>query len=182
MSETTMKWYVLRAVSGKESKVKEYADAEIRTTDLGQYVAQILIPIEKVYQIRNGKKTTKERNYLPGYVLVEANMTNETMGRLRNIPNVLGFLGETPGGKPMPLRQAEVNRFLGAADEMQEQGEDLAIPYSVGESVKVNVGPFAGFSGDIEEVLNDKKKLKVNVKIFGRKTPVELGFMQVEKE
>ena len=86
MSETTKKWYVLRAVSGKENKVKEYADAEIRTSDLGQYVSQVLIPMEKVYQIRNGKKTIKERSYLPGYVLVEANMTNETMGRLRNIP------------------------------------------------------------------------------------------------
>ena len=182
MSETTMKWYVLRAISGKENKVKEYADAEIRTSDLGQYVAQVLIPLEKVYQIRNGKKTIKERNYLPGYVLVEANMTNETMGRLRNIPNVLGFLGAAPGRKPMPLRPSEVTRILGSVDELQEMGEEIAIPYSVGENVKVITGPFSGFSGVIEEVNNEKKKLKVMVKIFGRKTPLGLGFMQVEKE
>ena len=182
MSETTKKWYVLRAVSGKENKVKEYADAEIRTSDLGQYVSQVLIPMEKVYQIRNGKKTIKERSYLPGYVLVEANMTNETMGRLRNIHNVLGFLGEAPGGRPMPLRASEVTRILGSVDEMQEIGEEIAIPYSVSENVKVIAGPFSGFSGVIEEVNNEKKKLKVMVKIFGRKTPLELGFMQVEKE
>ncbi|MGN0186585.1 MAG: transcription termination/antitermination protein NusG [Paludibacteraceae bacterium] len=181
MSEN-FKWYVLKAISGKENKVKEYAEAELRVSDLGQTVAQVLIPMEKVYQVRNGKRVIKERSYLPGYVLVEANMTRETMGRLRNIPNVLGFLGETPGGAPIPLRPSEVTRILGTIDDQQNGDEVIAVPFSVGESVKVIAGPFGGFSGVIEDVNNERKKLKVMVKIFGRKTPLELGFMQVEKE
>ena len=174
MSEIEKKWYVLRAVSGKESKVKEYLDADIKNSDLSEYVSQVLIPTEKVYQVRNGKKIVKERSYLPGYVLVEA------AHHLRNTPNVIGFLGGSEN--PVPLRQSEVNRILGTVDELQEGGEELNVPYTVGETVKVTVGPFSGFSGLIEEVNTEKRKLKVMVKIFGRKTPLELGFMDVEKE
>lgn len=181
MSETGMKWYVLRAISGKENKVKEYLDAEIKNTDLGQYVSQVLIPTEKVYSIRNGKKITKERSYLPGYVLIEACLVGEVPHRLKNIPNVIGFLGGT-SNQPTPLRQSEVNRILGSVDELQETGEEINVPYYEGETVKVIFGPFSGFSGIIEEVNTEKKKLKVMVKIFGRKTPLELGFTQVEKE
>lgn len=180
MSEVEKKWYVLRAISGKEAKVQEYLEAGMKNGDLGEYVSQVLIPTEKVYQVRNGKKIVKERSYLPGYVLVEAALVGEVAHRLRNIPNVLGFLGGQD--KPVPLRQAEVNRILGTVDELQEAGEEPDIPYVVGETVKVNDGPFTGFSGIIEEVNTEKKKLKVMVKIFGRKTPLELGFMQVEKE
>ncbi len=180
MSGVEKKWYVLRAVSGKEAKVKEYLDADIKNSDLGDYVSQVLIPTEKVYQVRNGKKIVKERSYLPGYVLVEAALVGEVPHRLRNTPNVIGFLGGMD--KPVPLRQSEVNRILGTVDELQDSGEDLNIPFVVGEAVKVNYGPFSGFSGVIEEVNAEKKKLKVMVKIFGRKTPLELGFMQVEKE
>ncbi len=183
MSESGKKWYVLRAISGKEAKVKEYIDAEIKNSDLGQTVAQVLIPTEKVYSIRNGKKITKERSYLPGYVLIEAELVGETPHRLKNIPNVIGFLGANANSKkPIPLRQSEVNRILGSVDELQESGEELNVPYTEGEMVKVIVGPFAGFSGVIEEVNNEKKKLKIMVKIFERKTPLELGFTQVEKE
>ncbi|MCY6292698.1 transcription termination/antitermination protein NusG [Bacteroides fragilis] len=173
-------WYVLRAISGKEAKVKEYLEADIKNSDLGEYVSQVLIPTEKVYQVRNGKKIVKERSYLPGYVLVEAALVGEVSHHLRNTPNVIGFLGGSD--KPVPLRQSEVNRILGTVDELQETGEDLNVPYIVGETVKVTFGPFSGFSGIIEEVNSEKKKLKVMVKIFGRKTPLELGFMQVEKE
>ena len=180
MAEIEKKWYVLRAISGKEAKVKEYLEADIKNSDLGDYVSQVLIPTEKVYQVRNGKKIVKERSYLPGYVLVEAALVGEVAHHLRNTPNVIGFLGGSE--KPVPLRQSEVNRILGTVDELQESGEDLSIPYVVGETVKVNYGPFSGFSGIIEEVNTEKKKLKVMVKIFGRKTPLELGFMQVEKE
>ena len=180
MSEIEKKWYVLRAISGKEAKVKEYLDADIKNSELGEYVSQVLIPTEKVYQVRNGKKVVKERSYLPGYVLVEAALVGEVPHRLRNTPNVLGFLGGTD--KPVPLRPSEVSRILGTVDELQEAGEELTIPYVVGETVKVVFGPFNGFSGIVEEVNNEKKKLKVMVKIFGRKTPLELGFMQVEKE
>lgn len=182
MSETlNLKWYVLRAISGKENKVKEYIEADIKNTDLGQYVTQVLIPTEKVYQIRNGKKITKERSCMPGYVLIEANLIGEIPHRLRNLPNVIGFL-EEKNHTPIPVRQAEVNRILGTADEMMETGEEIMTPYYVGENVKVIFGPFSGFSGLIEEVNNEKKKLKVMVMIFGRKTPLELSFTQVEKE
>ncbi|MBM6670678.1 transcription termination/antitermination factor NusG [Phocaeicola coprophilus] len=178
MSEVEKKWYVLRAVSGKESKVKEYLEADIRNSDLGEYVSQVLIPTEKVYQVRNGKKIVKERSYLPGYVLVEAALVGEVAHHLRNTPNVIGFLGGMDN--PTPLRAAEVNRILGIVDGQPEMDDN--IPYEVGETVKVTEGPFSGFSGLIEEVNSEKKKLKVMVKIFGRKTPLELGFMQVEKE
>lgn len=183
MSETGKKWYVLRAISGKENKVLEYLEAEIRNTDLGQYVSQVLIPTEKVYQIRNGKKISKERSYLPGYVLIEAQLVGEVPHRLSNTPNVIGFLGDGSKSKdPVPLRQSEVNRILGKVDELQDSTEEMSIPFFVGETVKVAYGPFSGFNGIIEEVNNERKKLKVMVKIFGRKTPLELGFMQVEKE
>ena len=137
MSEpTNFKWYVLRAISGKESKVKEYIDAEVKNSDLGQYVNQVLIPTEKVYQIRNGKKITKERSCMPGYVLIEANLIGETPHRLRNTPNVLGFLGER-NNVPTPIRTSEINRILGTMDELQETGEEMITPYFVGENVKV---------------------------------------------
>ena len=179
MSEVEKKWYVLRAISGKEAKVKEYLEADIKNSDLGEYVSQVLIPTEKVYQVRNGKKIVKERSYLPGYVLVEAALVGEVAHHLRNTPNVIGFLGGQD--HPVPLRQSEVNRILGTVDELQEVSEE-SIPYTVGETVKVSVGPFSGFSGIIEEVNGEKRKLKVMVKIFGRKTPLELGFTDVEKE
>ena len=181
MSEIQKKWYVLRAISGKEHKVKEYIDYEIAHTNLSDFVSQVLIPTEKTVQVRNGKKVVKERSYLPGYVLVEVALVGEVAHHLRNVPNVLGFLGGLDN--PTPLRLSEVNRILGTVDDMQEIGaEEPMIEYIVGESVKVNYGPFSGFSGIIEEVNTEKRKLKVMVKIFGRKTPIELGFMQVEKE
>ena len=181
MSEIQKRWYVLRAISGKESKVKEYIDYEIAHTNLSDFVSQVLIPTEKTIQVRNGKKVVKERSYLPGYVLVEVALVGEVAHHLRNVPNVLGFLGGLDN--PTPLRLAEVNRILGTVDEMQEVGaEEPTVVYTLGESVKVNYGPFSGFSGIIEEINTEKRKLKVMVKIFGRKTPIELGFMQVEKE
>lgn len=183
MSEQTKKWYVLRAIGGKESKVKEYIDAEIKKSSLSQYVSQVLIPMEKVYTVRNGKKVVKERCYLPGYVLIEASLNGEVSSYLRdNVPNLIGFLGASVGKQPEPLRQSEVKRLLGLFDKVSEAEEEIAVPYFAGDAVKVTADPFSGFSGIIEEVVNDKKKLKVAVKIFGRKTLVELGFTQVEKE
>ena len=181
MADAGMKWYVLRAISGKEGKVKEVIEALMNNVpDFAKHVSQVLIPTEKVYQVRNGKKVMKERSYLPGYVLVEAALVGEIAHHLRNTPNVLGFLGGMDN--PTPLRQSEVSRILGTFDELQETEDDANIPYIVGETVKVNYGPFSGFSGVIEEINTEKKKLKVMVKIFGRKTPLELNFMQVEKE
>lgn len=182
MAEENFRWYVLRAVSGKEQKVKEYIDAELKNTNLSDYVAQVLIPTEKVVSVRNGKQVVKERSYLPGYVLVEAVLNGEVTAHLRDLTNVIGFLGERNSTQPTPLRQSEVNRILGLVDDVAEAEAELEVPYMVGESVKVNAGPFSGFSGVIEEVNKEKKKLKVMVKIFGRKTPLELGYTQVVKE
>jgi transcriptional antiterminator NusG len=174
------KWYVLRAVSGKEKKVKEYIDSEIIRNNLQDYISQVLIPTEKVYQIRNGKKISKERNYFPGYIMIEALMIGEVPHILKNIPSVIGFLGDK--GQPIPLRPTEVNRILGKVDELSESDAELNIPFIVGEAVKVIDGPFNSFTGTIEEINEEKKKLIVMVKIFGRKTPLELNYMQVEKE
>lgn len=179
---STKKWYVLRAISGKEKKVKELIDTEIRRSNLGHYISQVLIPMEKFYQIRDGKKVSKERNFFPGYVLLEADLTGETTYTLKQMTNVIGFLGAEKGGDPVPLRQSEVNRILGTVDELADADESPYNPYHVGEGVKVIDGPFNGFNGTIEEINEEKKKLKVMVKIFGRRTPLELSFMQVEKE
>ena len=150
MSENSKKWYVLRAIGGKEKKVKEYIENEIANGDLKGFVDQVLIPTEKVYQIRNGKKISKERNFFPGYVLIEAELVGEVAHTLRNFPNVIGFLGDTKGGDPVPMRQNEVNRILGRVDELAENDEEINIPFVVGETVKVVDGPFNGFNGTIE--------------------------------
>ena len=179
MAEIEMKWYVMRAVSGKEAKVKEYIDAEIKNGRFDGNVSQVLIPTEKVLQVKNGKRVIKERNTLPGYVLVEARLVGETAHTLRQTPNCLGFLPNLDN--PDPLRQSEVNRILGQMEETEEEPLDLVIPYAVGEKVKVTDGPFTGFVGDIEEINDEKKTLTVSVTVFGRNTPLALGFTQVEK-
>ena len=180
MSESVKKWYVVRAISGNEKKVKQILENEISIQHLQESISQVLIPMEKVYMIRNGKKVSKERNFFPGYVLIEAILTGEIPHLIRNIPGVLGFLGAK--GEPHPLRPSEVKRLLGKFDELSEQGEEVNIPFIIGETVTVVDGPFNSFSGVIEEINEEKKKLKVMVKIFGRKTPLELSFMQVQKE
>jgi len=182
MAENTKKWYVVRAISGKENKVKSYIESEIERNNLTSYVSQILIPTEKVYQIRNGKKISKERSFFPGYILVEADLSGEVPHVIRGVNGVIGFLGAEKRGNPLPLRMAEVNRILGKVDELAETEEEMNIPYVVGESIKVTDGPFNGFSGTIENINEEKKKLEVMVKIFGRKQPLELSFLQVEKE
>ncbi len=183
MADTEMKWYVMRAISGKEGKVKEYIEAYIKQhDDFAKHVSQVLIPTEKTVTTRNGKRIVKEKNRFAGYVFVETDLVGETQAILRNVPNVLGFLSDTKTSTtPMPLYPHEVSQMLGTVDELQDVAEEVVIQYEVGESVKVNDGPFTGFDALIEEVNDEKKKLKVSVKIFGRKTPLELGFMQVEK-
>jgi len=182
MVELKKRWYVVRAVSGQETKVKLYIEREIEHLGMQDYVSQILVPTEKVYQVRNGKKVTKERNYFPGYVMIEAALVGEVVHVIKSITGVIGFLGATKGGDPVPLRISEVNRILGKVDELAESEELMTVAYVVGETVKVVDGPFNGFNGLIEEINEEKRKLKVVVKIFGRKTPLELNFMQVEKE
>ena len=180
MAKTEKKWYVLRAASGKEFKVKEYLDAEIKHNPLLQeHVSQVVLPLEKHASLRNGKRVVKEKISLPGYVFVEAALVGDVAHTLRFSPNVLGFLGGLD--HPTPVKQSDINRMFGSAEE-SEIVDEVAIPYIVNDTVKVTDGPFSGFTGVIEEVNTEKHKLKVMVKIFGRKTPLELGFMQVEKE
>jgi len=175
------KWYVVRAVSGQENKVKSYIESEINRFGLSDFVSQVLVPTEKVIQVRGGKKFSKERVYFPGYVMIEANLVGEIPHIIKSISGVIGFLGEVKGGDPVPLRPAEVNRMLGKVDELTVQADIQNIPFVIGESVKVIDGPFNGFNGTIEKINEEKRKLEVMVKIFGRKTPLELSFMQVEK-
>ena len=175
------KWYVVRAVSGQENKIKTFIDNEVKRLNLSNFVEEVIVPTQKVVQIRNGKKVSKEKVYFPGYIMVKANLTGEIPHIIRSCRNILGFLGETKGGDPIPLRPSEVSRMLGKVDELAMEGENIAIPFTVGENIKVIDGPFNGFNGNIEKVIEEKRKLEVMVKIFGRKTPLELSYMQVEK-
>ena len=175
-----MNWYVLRAVSGKEAKVKEYIEAEMKhNTLLQNHVSQVLIPMEKHASLRDWKRIIKEKVSLSGYVFVEAELVGDVAHTLRFMPNVLGFLGGLDN--PSPVKQSEINRMLGNAEET-ELAMDTNVPFVLDETVKVVDGPFSGFNGVVEEINAEKRKLKVMVKIFGRKTPLELSFMQVEKE
>ncbi len=180
MEQQEKKWYVVRAISGKEKKAKEYIESEMAKRGWSNDVPTVLIPTEQVVSIRNGKKVVKDRNYFPGYVILEADLRDEIIPVIQNIPNVLDFLREREG-KPIPMRQSEINRILGKMDE-QVDGIDTMDRFIVGESVKVIDGPFNSFSGIVEEANDEKKKLKVTVKIFGRRTPLELNYSQVEKE
>jgi transcriptional antiterminator NusG len=176
------RWYSLRVISGKERKIKERIEFEIERSGWKDFVTQILVPTEKVYKIRGGKKVISERNILPGYILVEAdpsNFTGEMISAIANVPNVIHFLGRN---NPIPMQPSEANRMLGKVDESSDAGEALIEPFIVGETIKIIDGPFSEFVGDIQEVNEEKKKLKVIVKIFGRGTEVELNFVQVEKQ
>jgi len=181
-----LNWYVIRVISGQEKKIKTYLENEIARQKLEEYIPQILIPSEKVYEMRNGKKRIRERNFFPGYVLVSADLTyGEAMHVINSIPGVIGFLGNNSSStskEPVALRQSEINRILGKVDESEDMEEKFDTSYIVGETVKVMDGPFSGFTGMVEEVFEEKKKLNVMVKIFGRNTPVELNYMQVEKQ
>ena len=194
MSESSKKWYVLRAAGGKEKKAKEYLEKEIERRGLQDLVSQVLVPTEKVYRIRDGKRGCTERLFYPGYVLIEAELTGELQHIIRNeIPHMSGFLTEKQDVKrgdgktqieklPTPIRQDEVDRILGKKDEMADTEAVTVVDYQVGDAVKITDGPFEGFDGTVEEIVEDRSKLKVMVMIFGRKTLLELNFTQVTKE
>jgi transcription termination/antitermination protein NusG len=180
-AEKESRWFVLRVVSGKENKIKEYLDVDIRRNGWGTIVSQVLCPMEKVFKIVNGKKAMREKILYPGYLLIEATngkLTGEVMSGISNATNVIHFLGKE---NPMALRKSEVNKMFGKMDEVADNGAQHLEPFLVGEIVKIIDGPFNDFNGTIEEVNDEKKKLKAIVKIFGRSTPVELTYMQVEK-
>ena len=198
MAET--KWYVLRAISGQEKKVKTYMENELARQGVSDSVPQILIPTEKIYEIRKGKKVIREKNLFPGYIMVEADLAGEVSHILTSTPGVIGFLQanneeievtKVEGGKvkktkvivkkPVPMSQSEVNRILGKVDEAAAVEEYASISFIKGETVRVIDGPFASFEGTVEEIHENSKKLPVMVKIFGRNTPLELNYAQVEK-
>jgi transcription termination/antitermination protein NusG len=185
--EKESKWYVLRVVSGKERKVKEYLDKDIVRNGWTNTVKQIFLPVEKVYKVANGKKVMRERNFYPGYIMIEVaggNLHDDIIQSMSNVSNVMHFLTDGKGSKGniISLRKAEVNKMLGKVDEMSDAGGvTMSEPFIIGETIKIIDGPFNDFNGVIEEVSDEKKKLKVQVKIFGRATPVELSYMQVEK-
>ena len=183
MSES--KWYVLKVVSGQEKKIKSYLEAELTRQKLDNHITQILIPVEKVYEMRAGKRKLKERNFFPGYMLVCAELSDgKVTYTIKNIPGIFGFLSTRGWGvskTPVPLRQTEVNRILGRVDEAENSDLYATSPFMVGEKIKVIDGPFSGFSGSIQEILEERKKLNITVKIFERNTPVELSYTQVEK-
>ena len=184
--EKDTKWYVLRVVSGKERKVKEYLDKEVNRSGWSETIKQVFLPMEKVYKVQNGKKVMREKNYFPGYVMIEVSdgkLSDDMVQHISSISNVMHFLTDGKGSKGniISLRKAEVNKMLGKVDEMNEGGMVMNEPFIIGETIKIIEGPFNDFNGTIEEVNDEKKKLKVTVKIFGRSTPVELNYMQVEK-
>jgi transcription termination/antitermination protein NusG len=175
------KWYVLRVVSGKEKKVKEYLDKEVKISNWTNAIMQVLCPVEKIFKVVAGKKVLREKILFPGYLMLEAadgKLNDEMIQTIKNITGVIHFLGKD---HPTSLRKSEVNKMFGKMDEVSEQGISYAEPFIVGETVKIIDGPFNDFNGTVEEVNEEKKKLKVVVKIFGRATPVELNYMQVEK-
>jgi len=186
LQQKETKWYVLRVVSGKERSVKEYLDKDIARNGWTEIIKQVFLPMEKVYKVQNGKKVMREKNYFPGYVMLEVTdgkLTDDVVQHISNISNIMHFLTDGKGSKGniISLRKSEVNKMLGKVDEMNDQGVTLSEPFIVGETIKIIEGPFNDFNGVIEEVNDEKKKLKVTVKIFGRSTPVELNYMQVEK-
>jgi transcription termination/antitermination protein NusG len=183
MAET--KWYVLRAVSGQEKKIKVYLENEINRQNLADYVPQILIPSEKIYEVRNGKKRVREKSFFPGYIICEADLTHGEVNHIiTSMPGVIGFLSANTGTTsktPIPLRVSEINRILGKVDEVSQEETITTATFMKGEMIKVMDGPFSGFEGTVEEIFDERKKLNVMVKIFGRNTPVELNYSQVEK-
>lgn len=181
-TEVELKWYVLRAFSGKEKKVKEYFENEIQNGSFGKYLTNVVLPVEKVAQLRNGKKVIKEHILTPGYVLVKAALVGDVATKLVNAQYVMGFLSDDQKlHTPTPIQESEAMRMMGV-NEMVTEEEGIDKIFAVGEKVKIVDGPFNGFEGVIDDILNERKKLKVSITVFGRITPMELDFMQVEKE
>jgi transcriptional antiterminator NusG len=172
------KWYIVHTYSNFEKKVSEEIKRQAKIQDLDEFVADVVVPTEEVVEVRRGQKKSAERKFLPGYVLLHAKLTDEVYHLVKNVAKVTGFLGQN--NKPMPLRQAEVDQILNQVQEGVEHPKST-ITFEIGEQVRVADGPFTSFMGTVEEVDDDRSRLKVAVSIFGRATPVELEFTQVEK-
>jgi len=179
VSTTDKRWYVVRTYSGHENKVKAYLENEVNQAGLGERISSVIVPSEKVFEVKDGKKKSKTRTFFPGYILVEAVLDKATQHVILNTPSVISFVG--PKNTPAPLQPSEVRRLIGKIEERKDV-EVIEVPFRLGEAVKVIDGPFNNFSGFVQEVNEEKMKVKVMVSIFGRKTPVELDFSQVELE
>jgi len=179
VNQVDKKWYVVRTYSGHENKVKAYLENEAAQAGLADRISSVIVPSEKVFEVKDGKKKSKTRTFFPGYILVEAILDKATQHLILNTPSVISFVG--PKNAPAPLQPSEVRRLIGKIEERKDV-EVLEVPFRVGDAVKVIEGPFNNFSGFVQEVNEEKMKLKVMVSIFGRKTPVELDFSQVELE
>ena len=173
------KWYVVRTYSGHENKVKAYLESEVAQAGLQEKIVNVLVPSEKVFEVKDGKKKSKTKNFFPGYILIEAVLDEKTKYIILNTPSVMSFVGSKE--KPVPLQPDEVRRLIGKIEQKGDV-EQIEAPFHIGEPVKVISGPFNNFSGFVQEVNEEKMKVKVMVSIFGRKTPVELDFSQVEIE
>ncbi len=180
-TDTVKRWYVVKVISGKEAKIKTMMENEIHRNNLEDYVGGILVPTEKTFHVKDGKRIQKEKTLFPGYIYIEANLSGELPHVIKSIPNVMGFLSGVKGGDPMPLSKAEENRILGKMDEMAQSSGNAMIPFKVGDAVTVEDGPFKGFEGVVEEVNPERSKITVMVRFFGRKTPLDLNYYQVKK-
>jgi len=180
-NDTGKKWYVIKVISGKEAKIKKMMENEIQRNHLEDYVGQILVPTEKTFHLKDGKRIQKDKTLFPGYIYIEANLAGEFPHVVKSIPGVMGFLSGVKGGDPMPLSKKEVNRILGKVDELAVNAGNVHIPFSVGDQITVTDGPFKGFDGVVEQVNPERNKVTVSVRFFGRKTPLDLNYYQIKK-
>ena len=177
----TARWYIVHAYSNFEKKVAEDIEKKAKQKGLSGQIEQIVVPTEKVVEIRRGKKVDAERKFFPGYVLMKANLTDSVISLVKNIPRVTGFLGEDPRtAKPVPITESEALRILHQVQEGVERPKP-SVTFEIGEAIRVSDGPFASFNGFVQEVDEERSRLKVEVSIFGRAVPVDLEFGQVEK-
>lgn len=178
METIEKKWYVVHTLSGQEHKVKEILENSIKTQNMQEFIPEILIPTENVSEVKGGKKSITKRKFFPGYILVNMAFTEETWHLVRQTPGIIGFVGS---GTPVPLKEDEIKDILDQIEAKKEKVKPKVI-FEKGEIIKVTDGPFLNFNGTVDEVYPDKGKLKVLVQIFGRTTPVELEYWQVERE
>jgi len=177
-TKTKFKWYAVRTVAGKEVSAKENIEREVEMNSLGKWINEVILPREKHFKLKNGKKVKREKNTFPGYLFIEATLVGEVERTVKNTKNVVGFTGDR-ANKPIPITQAEIDRIIGKIETQEETLEE--IPFITGEQVVVVDGPFNNFNGEVSKVNEDKKQLEVIVKIFGRETPVKLNYLQVDK-
>lgn len=183
MKNFEKKWYILKTLTGRENKVKSYIEnIIIKNNNFGNQIGKILVPVEKIFKFKNGKKIQRNKIYYNGYVMIEVNLSGEILYAIKNAPGVVYFLGEGKKGKPIPMRKNEVIKMLSILNDSSVVDDGMIkIPFIVGESVKVIDGPFNGFNGTIEKINEEKRKVELSVLIFGRKTPLEVNFIQIEK-